>query len=669
MNTTKRCIFGVVVLIVASSQSIQAIEGLKLSIQSRNAVLSWPSVEGENYIVQYRPSLGPSTPWQTLTSWLPADTSTNRTYFVHVNAIQNPAFATVAPMSTGIEVFNEATDLAGCDDAAPDEILAVPVNSLGTPAPLALYPPGFDLSGFIVVSPSTDEAVNGAGYKVAMQRTSSLEAGDPTPIDDGTGDGGSNTSAEDPDPGYYRVVRMGAHLIGITNGMTLSGTLTIPIEFGNDAGTLSALSIREDGVPVGNSQAVGPFAVPPSIVLDTTAMSNGVHQIYVNATWDSGGNEGSQGIVEIDSLPATVTVYNEITFPNWISYYGELYDSMLISAQSVHTDADWYADVYGSESGYIGTFAGHTYDGNIVASWNLIGPYGESHAGESYFQFVFETDWTASAMAQADAGQTQSSAGSATTVSPKTYRQTDNWVSKGMWVVANQQAWQGAVGADVLDSATDQFVQLATSFGLTTRPAHNYAEAFRISFADNSSISIKTSQWLALRQAIYHPESRNFFYLGHGSPTGLGASDNTNLFIPASEIASSLHTMPAGQTDRHGFRFVFLYGCSTANGTLPESFGVIHRPNVQPIEYASAALTPSAFVGWNDDHAAEIAGSAMTDNALYLGYFLSEWTSGGRGLNDALDAAKNNHHDVVFVSRSHIKAFGNWNLTPIGFNH
>lgn len=70
--------------IVASSQ---AIEGLKLQIICPDVVLSWPSVEGATYIVQYRPTLDPITPWQTLTNNLPAGTGTNVTFFVHSNRV------------------------------------------------------------------------------------------------------------------------------------------------------------------------------------------------------------------------------------------------------------------------------------------------------------------------------------------------------------------------------------------------------------------------------------------------------------------------------------------------------------------------------------------------------------------------------------------------------
>lgn len=67
------------VLFLVSLVQTFAIEGLKLSLQCSNVVLSWPSMEGETYIVQYRPTLRANDPWRTLTSSLPAGTGTNIT--------------------------------------------------------------------------------------------------------------------------------------------------------------------------------------------------------------------------------------------------------------------------------------------------------------------------------------------------------------------------------------------------------------------------------------------------------------------------------------------------------------------------------------------------------------------------------------------------------------
>lgn len=659
MRIINQGIVGAVALFLASAVHTFAIEGLQLSVQCSNVVLSWPSTNDEIYIVQYRPTLDPGNSWQTLTSSLPSDIGTNLTFFIHSNIVQNPncggSFAAMGENGDGSASLEGGT-------SESTEPLALRADGSSTPVPLKLYPPGFDLSGFLIFDPVSSEWFKGSPDITAALYLVGLNGPEPQ---DGDGPGDEGTP---PETGFYRVVRNGVHLIGITNGITLSGMVTIPVEVGADEGTLVALSVREDGSPVGKSASIAPFQLPLHVVLDTMAMSNGVHEISGFASWSSGGDEGSGTGVDAESPTITVNVYNEITFPGWIEHYGELYDAVLITAQSAHTNADWFIDIYGSDSGYIGTFGGHTDDGNIYAWWDLVGPPPNfiSYADQRYFDFVITTEYDDGQAAQGNGPQPQA-AGSSTSAPMRTYRQTDNWTSKGMWVVANMQAWEGTVGHDLLDIASDGFAGMAEGFGLTVRPARPAGESFRIGYGSDIPESTRNGQWTALRNALFHQESRNFFYLGHGAPDGIGASANTNRFIKATEIAARLFTIPAGQTNRHGYRFVFLYGCETASGTMPESFGIIHRENVPGIDFANAALTPGAFLGWNHKQSAAIVSSIMTDNAYYIQHFQYEWLN-GFGVKDALDRAKNNYSDVTFINRSKLKVFGNWDLRPLGFN-
>ena len=162
-----------------------------------------------------------------------------------------------------------------------------------------------------------------------------------------------------PETGFYQVVRVGAHLMGITNGTTLSGVASIPVEAGNDSGVLANLSLTEDESPVGDSIQAAPFNLPLALTVDTTQMSNGIHQISASARWEYPGNQTNEqgGSFEGDSPPVTVNIYNEISVPNWIPRFGELGDSLLIEAQSAHANATWYIDVYGQDGNYIGTMS------------------------------------------------------------------------------------------------------------------------------------------------------------------------------------------------------------------------------------------------------------------------------------------------------------------------
>jgi hypothetical protein len=89
MKIARHGIIAALATLLANTPGL-AIEGLKLQIHCPDVVLSWPSVAGETYVVQYRPTLDPITPWLTLTNSLPAATGTNITFFWHSNRVACP---------------------------------------------------------------------------------------------------------------------------------------------------------------------------------------------------------------------------------------------------------------------------------------------------------------------------------------------------------------------------------------------------------------------------------------------------------------------------------------------------------------------------------------------------------------------------------------------------
>ena len=50
----------------------------------------------------------------------------------------------------------------------------------GSPAPLSLYPPGFDLSSFLILDPLSDEWLSGAGFSTSDFGSMSASDIDPT---------------------------------------------------------------------------------------------------------------------------------------------------------------------------------------------------------------------------------------------------------------------------------------------------------------------------------------------------------------------------------------------------------------------------------------------------------------------------------------------------------
>lgn len=196
--------------------------------------------------------------------------------------------------------------------------------------------------------------------------------------------------------------------------------LQLPVEAAEPSGQLISVTLEDSGVPIASSIHLAPFESPvPLLALDTTLMSNGLHNISVHTFWNDPGDgteDGSATIYEASSPGVSITVSNEISFPNWIPAFGELGNSLVVSAQSAHTNAQWYLDVYDSQFNYIGTLGGTTADGNIDVIWNLVGPDGTLHT-DNTFEFVLTTVY-------GDPVETSR-------VVPPTYRIADPWNGPG----------------------------------------------------------------------------------------------------------------------------------------------------------------------------------------------------------------------------------------------
>src|SRR5208282_4864964 len=94
--------------------------------------------------------------------------------------------------------------------------------------------------------------------------------------DDGSDDGSSGAS----DPVFYEVVRDGVHCVGLTNGMVLSGTVTIPLEIAAPSDDpISGAVLQVDGNPAPGGAALQGFNNLWTFTWDTTTIPNGIHQV------------------------------------------------------------------------------------------------------------------------------------------------------------------------------------------------------------------------------------------------------------------------------------------------------------------------------------------------------------------------------------------------------
>ena len=195
----------------------------------------------------------------------------------------------------------------------------------------------------------------------------------------------------------------------------------------------------------------------------------------------------------------------------------------------------------------------------------------------------------------------------------------------------------------------------------------NGSEPYALDFHQGN----ETNEWYALNWTIFYPSVRNLVYFGHGSPSGIGYNQsNTNVSLTVTQITNILHTLPVGQTNKHSFRFVFLDGCSTAKGTLPEAFGILHKQSVPLWEYTAASMRPSVFCGWSSDKAAGfvISGAVNYDHINFITAIQTDMLLNGATIGDAYNYACS-QPDVVTILTSQFMIYGCPDITFGAFNN
>jgi hypothetical protein len=604
----KKCKILAVMALACLSVRAFAIEGLNIAVITNNVILSWPSDPSETYLVQYRHTLDATDSWSTLSDYYPPDyTGLNITYFNDTN-IDWGYSPDTGGGGGGMMMMSRMS-------MSQDDIMEM------------LMPPGLRTSD----SGGRFTADDGGG-------------GTFTPDGGGGGDDdGSSTNQPIAGTGFYQVVRDGVHLVGVTNDMVLSGVVTIPVELGNAYGQLVSLGMSENEDPIGNSVQPYPVQNPHAITLDTTVMPNGVHYIYGSARWE----DTNGGLWEADSPTFSVTTSNEITFENWMPTYSELDNTLLIRATSAHTNVDWEIDIYNATNLYLGSFTGNTPDGDIYVTWNLFDYLGNQHTNDQTFHMEVSTPYIDPPV-------------------PPTYKVTDPWTSSGAWDFGIQHAFDGLTDVDLLYGEYTYGFFDAAKGSYSVGPSPVGSDPFAIGFQNAD----EANNWYSFKWTMFYSTVRNLVYFGHGGPNGLGYDQrNTNTSVTVPEIEAALHTVPAGQTNRHAFRFVFLDGCSTAKGTLPEAFGILHKENVSLTDYYNASMRPSCFCGWAADKAVGfiVSGGINYDHVNFVSHIEEDMLMGA-SIGDAYNYSCS-QSDVVTILTSEFKIFGSRDLSFGAYNN
>lgn len=163
------------------------------------------------------------------------------------------------------------------------------------------------------------------------------------------------------------------------------------------------------------------------------------------------------------------------------------------------------------------------------------------------------------------------------------------------------------------------------------------------------------------------PKVTAFYFYGHGNPTG-NAFGTKATSVNAKDIASVLRNYytnnylgKLGMTTFHPYSFVFLDGCFTGTGDLPEAFGIPKAVTGTQLN-ASGGLHKRAFMGWGK----KVTHAVLTNYELEWSFkFWRTWLGDGSdatvNLQTAIDAAEGYHPGVT--NQFNLRIYGNNDLT------
>lgn len=596
MKTTRCAVIGAIALSFAFAAQSVAIEGLKLSVQSTNAVLSWPSTNGETYIVQYRPVLNTNAGWTTITNYFSAATGTNFTSLV--------------------------------------------------------------------------------------------------------GTRGSTNS------GFYRVVRDGVHIYGITNGVVLHDEVLTPIEFALDStDQIAGVTFYDQN----NNPIIGASAQPFGdgngwlLVWNTTMSFNGNYSIY--AEIDLASNTPAV------SVPVAVTVSNVISFPNYFSrVFG---GQMWIYAETI-PNAAYQIGMYDENTNYLGSFSDYADGGGYISFlWDLTD--GQGHTFDStnfYGVFTVDTSSLSNISPVVPVKSVNTSSPNFQTLSltrktlcskikpngahpnggsPSSASANQLWVKEPTWTPNNN--WVVAYGLVSANSAQNDTYMICGGPSGEYGGALGTLDPYGLNGNLSPGNSCQAEQVFTLQDESsrtnllsYLADHRyeNFYFFGHGNNCSISSYNGFTLTLD--QIAYALVNVPfsysyPGPTRHlfgfpittkvtldttilhaayHPYRFVFIDACNTGDGNFCEAFAV-PAITVSTNYFAAAGVESRAFVGFKSW---EINMNLIGWQAysLMTGGFLGSWLSNQYDLQTIVATAKYNGFGSGAYMDSSVVIYGAYDL-------
>jgi len=543
-------------------------------------VLSWPSQPGETYIVQYRQTLDVSTPWTTLNNNLPAASGSDRTTYTHANVILECAPGGQSALSQPSPNWSTLTEKERAARFAERRKRAEAMLK----------------EQMTLLKAAIEEA--------RAKRERWAKEGRPLSQNGATGESGTASSQGSPDTGFYRVVRHGVHLFGITNGQVFSGIVSLPVEIGlpnmNDVPmevALAAVAEQDDDTrPSGvELYVLNETNVTPALRWDTHRTTNGIYVLQAAMTLEGGA--------VVNGASVTVAVSNQIQMPKIPVV---IVSGLPIYAIIDQPSANYTITIRNHEGQVVRTLTGQTVNSVINDFWDGLDGFG-NNALVNHRHLDVTVSYNPSYMFRI------------------WVLFEDDYVN-GKWLIAYQKGIYSAVTELLMDNAMQQISTITADEGQVISP---YLQ-----------IRSGPANWVSLTNLLFNQDTRNFYFWGHGSASvlGFGVNDPNN-GVRARALQELLGNVLVAHEIQiwQAFRFVWLDGCTTGvqGSAWPQTFG-IQPVQLDAQDFQTVGGATRAFLGWKSYVA---TASVDTSRFTFAENFFFNWISSDQNLRNALDDA------------------------------
>jgi hypothetical protein len=337
------------------------------------------------------------------------------------------------------------------------------------------------------------------------------------------------------------------------------------------------------------------------------------------------------GVGKITSYLST----NACQFNPFYSEFDRANGGILYAKIPASLDADYSVEIKTTNGIHIKTITGSTTNGEIVESWDSTDDNGNAYFRSSDFEATFNV--------------TLPGQGAVANTSHSRWKDAGG-VREGEFTVAyatdDTTLAQTAIKFCIQFSVVNPLISVSTVGQWNPDPYLSSFNAFGLQNFGNPAYLSGPADVANLLENLANPETRNFYFDGHGSESKIG-NNLTNppsgyVDIGVADIAvlltnSLLSKVPKGLLREHPYRFVFLNACHTANDDQwHNAFGIYKR--IWTADLTRNPGNAQAFVGWVNSPRMPLTADDWYDIQATYTLFFSEWMS-NVPLDECLDAA------------------------------